>query len=71
MWDEQNPQTKCKTCKDKQLSCGPDEYKNENEQGKLEAIPDRGQTIRAEGGIQLLAPMPNRLVYTKEELLSR
>jgi len=71
VWDEQDPETRCNACKKRNLSCGPDEYMNKNDQGELEAIPNIGQIFGAGGGAQLVGPVPNGLVYTEEKLRSR
>jgi hypothetical protein len=57
------------------LRCGPDEYKNENDQGEPEGIPAMGPGPRSGApdirGLQLLAPVPNELVYTEANLRRR
>jgi len=55
------------------LPCGPDEYKNMNDQGEPEGIPGMGPRSGAPdiGGLQLLAPVPNELVYTEANLRRR
>lgn len=49
---------------------GPDEYKNENDQGTSEGIPGTGRIFAVADirGVQLVARAPNRLVYTEADL---
>ncbi|KAF8854185.1 hypothetical protein BDZ45DRAFT_693689 [Acephala macrosclerotiorum] len=69
-WNEQDFQTRCSRCKNLSLCCGPDEYKDENDQGEREVILGIGQRAGATDnrGVQPLAPAPYTEAYLRRRL---